>query len=83
MVQESPVARRAQTGDGAKTPPERSWPGSEGDRNRFSLGPSRFPRRTVRYVARDDGFPITEDTDRLLTEILAELRAMRAELNRR
>lgn len=75
---DSPEDRRLQTGDGARTPPERQWSGSEGDRQRFSLGPSRFPRRTVRYVANDDGTPVAEETNSLLREILEELRALRA-----
>ncbi|KKL58484.1 hypothetical protein LCGC14_2224940, partial [marine sediment metagenome] len=66
MTQESPTARRSQTGDGAKTPPESSWSTSEGDRSRGSLGPSRFPRRFIRYVGNDDGTPIAEETNQLL-----------------
>ena len=82
MAQESPTARRRQTGDGAKTPPESDWSTSEGDRNRGSLGPSRFPRRFVRYIANDDGTPIAEETNRLLGEVLEEMRALRASIER-
>ncbi len=71
---DTPAEVRKQTAAGATSPPENEWSGSEGDRNRFSLGPSRFERRTVRYVANDDGTPITEETNALLREILAELR---------
>ncbi len=82
MTQESPTARRSQTGDGAKTPPESSWSTSEGDRNRGSLGPSRFPRRFIRYVGNDDGTPIAEETNRLLGELIVEMRALRAAVDR-
>ena len=82
MTQESPTARRSQTGDGAKTPPESSWSTSEGDRNRGSLGPSRFTRRFIRYVGNDDGTPIAEETNRLLGELIVEMRALRAAVDR-
>ena len=83
MVQEvQPTERhwREQTGAGATSPPQRDYSTSEGDKNRSSLGPSRYPRVFVRYVANDDGTPIAETTDALLKEILAELRAIKEKL---
>ena len=69
-----PRVRRQQTGDGAATAPAlQPASTSEGDRNRNSLGPSRYERRFVRYVADDDGYPITYATDQLLALILEEL----------
>lgn len=73
VMQENKTSRnwRQQTGAGAHTPPggfEVST--SEGDKKRNSLGPARFPRTFVRYVANDDGTPITDETNRLLARIL-------------
>ena len=84
MVQQpQPTERhwREQTGAGERTAPsllERST--SQGDKERNSLGPARFPRTFVRYVANDDGTPVTEGTDILLRAILDELRALVAEV---
>ena len=80
---DTPAVRREQTGAGAKSPPGVEVSGSEGDRNKNSLGPSRFDRRTVRYVANDDGTPISERTDELLEELLGVMKAMLAALEAR
>ena len=86
MVQEvQPTERhwREQTGAGATSPPQRDYSTSEGDKNRSSLGPSRYSRTFVRYVANDDGTPIAEGTDKLLEAILVELKAIHAALEAR
>lgn len=55
---------------------------SEGDLRRFSYRDSAFNRLTLQAVANDDGTAITAATDALLREILEELRALRAQMEK-
>ena len=64
---------RRQTGAGERTPRTEDYSASQGDKEKNSLGPGRYNRTFVRYVANDDGTPIASRTDELLTELLDKL----------
>ena len=64
---------REQRGAGERTAPGLLPPStSEGDKRRQSLGPGRYVGTAVQYVANDDGTPMTEQVEALLTSLLAE-----------
>jgi len=51
---------------------------SEGDLRRNSYRRSAYHRLSTQAVANDDGTPITETTNELLRQILAELQVIKA-----
>ncbi len=83
MAGESPEDRREISGDGTATPPQIERSGSEGDRKKNSYRPSPHDNRLwLLAVGNDDGTPIAEETNQLLSELIAEIRALRAAVNR-
>ena len=64
---------REQTGAGERTPALRQYSTSQGDKERNSLGPGRYDRTFVRYVANDDGTPIAWTTDQKLDLVIGLL----------
>ena len=62
---------RELTAAGAATPPHAEpLSRSEGDLNRNSYRPSKFPRLAARAVVNDDGTPIGTDTEAKLAQLL-------------
>ena len=74
---------RILSGAGATTPPNlepRSR--SEGDLSRNSYRSSKWDRLSTRAVSNDDGTPIAERVEGLLTELITETQAVRGLLER-
>mgnify|MGYP001582291530 CR=1 FL=1 len=64
---------RRQTGAGERTPRTEDYSASQGDKEKNSLGPGRYNRTFVRYVANDDGTPIADNTNALLVSVIDSL----------
>src|SRR3990167_10910375 len=64
---------RRQTGAGERTPRSLDYSASQGDKEKNSLGPGRYDRTFVRYVANDDGTPIAEGVEGLLVNLINEI----------
>lgn len=67
----SDAEARRLSGDGSTTPPAAELTSrSEGDLNRNSYRKSKYSRLATRAVVNDDGTPITERTENILSQLL-------------